>query len=75
MSKKHLRLLFLGLVFLGTSCRHRSKTMSFYYWRTSFAPDSLERQTLRDNTVNTLFIRYFDVDWTPDDTLPRPITP
>jgi hypothetical protein len=32
----------------------------------------MERNTLRDNQVSTLYVRYFDIDWTPADTAPLP---
>jgi hypothetical protein len=57
------------------SCHHRDKSMSFYYWRTAFSPDSVETKTLRDNAVQTLYVRYFDVDWTPQDSAPVPLAP
>jgi hypothetical protein len=47
--------------------------MSFYYWRTVFSPDSIEQKTLKDNSVQTLFVRYFDVDWPEADTMPAPV--
>jgi hypothetical protein len=65
----------LSLVLLTTACHHRPKTMSFYYWRTGFSLDSAERQTLNDNSVHTLYVRYFDVDWPDSDTLPAPVAP
>jgi hypothetical protein len=49
--------------------------MSFYYWDPSFTLDSMEGNTLRDNNVHTLYIHYFDVDWTPADSAPVPLAP
>ncbi|HEY6902136.1 MAG TPA: hypothetical protein VI233_15880, partial [Puia sp.] len=49
--------------------------MSFYYWRTTFSLDSQETHTLRDNAVDTLYVRYFDVDWPAADTAPSPLAP
>jgi len=49
--------------------------MSFYYWRTVFSPDSVETKTLRENAVQKLYVRYFDVDWPPPDTTPAPVAP
>jgi hypothetical protein len=49
--------------------------MSFYYWRTVFSPDSIEKKTLHDNSIQTLYVRYFDVDWSPSDTAPAPVSP
>ncbi|HEY4108948.1 hypothetical protein [Puia sp.] len=75
MSTPSLRSLFLLLAFSATACHHRPKTISFYYWRTTFALDSTEQKALRDNSVQSLYIRYFDVDWPANDTLPSPVTP
>ena len=49
--------------------------MSFYYWKPVFSLDSVEKKALRDNAVQTLYVRYFDVDWSPADTAPVPATP
>jgi hypothetical protein len=66
------RLLCLFVSFCLFACQGRTKTMSFYYWDPAFALDSMEGNTLRDNDVHTLYIRYFDVDWTPADSNPVP---
>jgi hypothetical protein len=65
-----LRLLSLYLVICLLSCQERSKTVSFYYWDPSFVLDSVQGNVLRDNQVQTLYVRYFDIDWTPADTAP-----
>ena len=44
--------------------------MSFYYWQNVFSLDSTEKKTLQDNSVQSLYVRYFDVDWSPADTAP-----
>ena len=49
--------------------------MSFYYWRTDYAPDSTETKALRENAVHTLYVRYFDIDWPEKDTAPSYISP
>lgn len=49
--------------------------MSFYFWRTVFSMDSLERATLRANGVHTLYTRYFDVDWPEAGIAPVPVAP
>lgn len=49
--------------------------MSFYYWNRTFTLDSVEGDILEDNDVQTLYIRYFDVDWTPVDSAPVPLAP
>jgi hypothetical protein len=49
--------------------------MSFYYWRTVFAPDSGESAMLRSNDVHNLYVRYFEVDWADTDSVARPFSP
>lgn len=49
--------------------------MSFYYWNPTFTLDSLQGAILRDNDVQTLYIRYFEIDWTPADSVPVPVVP
>ena len=49
--------------------------MSFYYWNPTFTLDSMEGNILQGNDVHTLYIRYFDVDWTPADSAPVPLAP
>jgi hypothetical protein len=56
-------------------CRQREKALSFYYWRTQFNPDSTERAALTNNRVSTLYTRYFDVDFLPQDTAPASVAP
>jgi hypothetical protein len=49
--------------------------MSFYYWDPTFTLDSAEGNTLQDNDVHSLYIRYFDIDWPPADSAPVPLDP
>jgi len=65
----------LVLLAMAVSCHHQPKPFSFYYWKTSFAPDSLEKQTLVYNKVQKLYLRYFDIDLAPADSLPKPVAP
>jgi hypothetical protein len=44
--------------------------MSFYYWKPAFTLDSMEGNVLNDNNVHNLYVRYFDIDWSPADTAP-----
>jgi hypothetical protein len=79
LSLSFFRIYFFAIFCCGlffSSCRHqRSKSISFYYWRTSFHTDPFEKQTLQNNGVQTLYIRYFDVDIAPADSVPKVIAP
>jgi len=65
----------LIFVVIAASCHHQAKPFSFYYWKTIFAPDSLEKETLAYNKVQKLYLRYFDIDLAPADSLPAPVAP
>lgn len=44
--------------------------LSFYYWRTHFSLDSIERESLKDLNVEKLYIRYFDIALQDDQAIP-----
>ncbi|GGA91068.1 hypothetical protein [Puia dinghuensis] len=75
MPNTPLRLFWLFLVLCSAACNQRPKFISFYYWRTTFAPDSTEQTTLKDNSVATLYVRYFDVNWPDTSSAPAPVAP
>lgn len=61
-----MRIFLFGLLLLlGISCMDRSSKdhpqLSFYYWKTTFALDQPERETLKTLEVRKLYIRYFDI--------------
>lgn len=59
------KFLFGILLLLGISCMDTTSKdnpqLSFYYWKTTFALDEVERQTLEQLAVRKLYIRYFDL--------------
>lgn len=66
--------LFTLLLFF--SCKEKHKpAVSFYCWKTNIELTGLELQTLQDNAVNKLYVRYFDVDKLPGETAARPVAP
>ncbi len=73
--KRFPHFLFCFLLIGASACNHRSKSISFYFWRTNLQLDSLEKQTLKHNAVRTLYIRYFDLDWPTGDSFPAPLAP
>lgn len=75
MPTRIFRLFCLYLTFCLFSCQRRTKTISFYYWNPTFTLDSTEGEVLQNNDVHILYIRYLDVDWTPADSAPVPLTP
>lgn len=58
------------------SCQQEEQPkISFYYWKTIFKLSSEEKQTLKDNQVNTIYLRYFDIDLEPKTQQPIPKSP
>lgn len=59
------KFLFGILLLLGISCVDTTSKdnpqLSFYYWKTTFLLDQVERETLKNLAVRKLYIRYFDV--------------
>ena len=61
-------------LFVACNHNHEPAVVSFYYWRTVFELSDIERQTLQENEVSKMYIRYFDVDL-DSKSLPRPESP
>lgn len=64
----------LVLVLLA-ACRHQKKPLSFYYWKTQFTLNDYEQGVLYSHDVKSLYVRYFDVDFKPEDPQPVPVSP
>jgi hypothetical protein len=68
--------LFGILLVLSFSCQQQEKpTISFYYWKTIFRLSPKEKETLTQNEVKRLYIRYFDIDLNPKTQMPFPRSP
>ncbi|MEO8253663.1 MAG: hypothetical protein ABI554_04685 [Flavobacterium sp.] len=72
--KKYFLYLILFLAFI--SCKQKEHpVVSFYYWKTNFSLSKLENQTLQNNKVQKMYIRYFDLDWHPKTNQAIPVSP
>lgn len=49
--------------------------ISFYYWKTIFKFSKTEKETLDQNKVTKLYLRYFDIGLHPESKIPIPISP
>jgi hypothetical protein len=59
-----------------TACQQsKNPTIAFYYWKTVFKLSALEKETLQENEVKKLYIRYFDIDLDSKTQEPFPRTP
>ncbi|VXB45987.1 conserved exported hypothetical protein [Flavobacterium sp. 9AF] len=70
---KRIFLLFLILMSLGCQKKGSIPEASFYYWKTIFKLDDLEKSILESNHVKRLYVRYFDVKMTYGK--PMPVSP
>jgi hypothetical protein len=68
--------LFGFITCLFFSCQQKEKpTISFYYWKTIFKLSPKEKNTLNTNQVKRLYIRYFDIDLSPETQNTYPKSP
>lgn len=68
--------LFGFIICLFFSCQQKEKpTISFYYWKTIFRLSPKEKSTLATNQVKRLYIRYFDIDLSPETQKAYPKSP
>lgn len=45
----------------------------FYYWKTAFKPTNYELKRLDSFHCNSLYVRFFDIDWNEKSNTPQPI--
>lgn len=69
-------ILFSVILYLFISCQQQEQPIiSFYYWKTIFRLSPKEKNALTENQVKRLYIRYFDIDLSPQTQKPYPRTP
>lgn len=52
-----------------------SPERAFYYWKTSWAGNPAFDAAIREGRINKIYMRFFDVRWSPDAGEPRPVSP
>jgi hypothetical protein len=77
-----IKLLATGLAALGIltvlahyARPHASPERAVYYWKTSWAPSPAFDAAIADGRINKLYMRFFDVRWSPEAGEPRPVSP
>lgn len=60
---KNIPFLLMATLLFSSCSKEEKPAIAFYYWRTIFKLSSLEKETLVNNSVQKLYIRYFDVDF------------
>lgn len=71
------KIILFGLILsFFISCEQQEQpVISFYYWKTIFRLSPKEKNTLTENQVKRLYIRYFDIDLSTKTQKPYPRTP
>lgn len=70
------RFFLVLLIFLLVSCgKNEQPVISFYYWKTVLKFSKNEKETLNQNAVQKLYVRYFDIGLHPETKQPIPISP
>ena len=65
----------ISLLFVLRSCSDKpSPAISFYYWKADFGLNQYENNVLAQNNVQSLYVRYFDVDIDPANGPLRPVS-
>lgn len=54
------------LIFSCSDSPDRTITRSVYHWKSSFRLDDSEQKWLKENSINKIYVRFFDVDWNPN---------
>ncbi|NRS90277.1 hypothetical protein HNQ02_003215 [Flavobacterium sp. 7E] len=68
--------LYIVLIVVFISCqRTETPIVSFYYWKTNFNLSPLELETIKENNVEKIYIRYFDLDLHPKTKQVYPVSP
>lgn len=72
--KKHT--LYILLLFLFFSCdKKENAIISFYYWKTNYQLSTTEQEVIRENNIQKMYIRYFDIDLNPKTKAAFPRSP
>lgn len=64
---------FVSIAALLPSCHKHRADASFYFWRTKALLSPGEREALKNYHVNTLYVRFFDVDTKEENGRPEPL--
>jgi hypothetical protein len=66
------------LCILTISCQKSKQKLTepaFYFWKSSFKLSEFERNTLKDNQIKKLYVKFFDISWNPQKCKPQLVAP
>lgn len=68
---------FFGLLFfcfaLAFSCNPKKHEHSFYFWKSNFELSSLEKTVLKENQINKIYLRFFDIVFDKESKIVKPV--
>ena len=70
------RCTFFFLIVAFVSCTHKKEKQvqrSFYFWKSAYQLTNKERSTLRQLSIQHLYIKFFDIVWNQDKKAPQPV--
>lgn len=79
--RNNFKIISIAVLLFTTSCfifscaeKHRSRDIerSFYYWKSVFKLTDFEKSRMDSLKVNTIYLKFFDVDWDDESSLPLP---
>jgi hypothetical protein len=76
MMLKNILILNCCITFLLAGCQDRPEGIvnnAFYYWRSTFELTESDIERLEVLHVQTLYVKFFDVDWEPDSRTAIPV--
>lgn len=75
MTVSKIKLFLFSIVILLTSCQGKEHAVGFYYWNTTYKPDTVSQRMIQELKSNMLFIRIMDIDFTDGGIEPIPTSP
>ena len=74
-----MRIIFIAVCVILAACsnikKHEPREIerSFYYWKSVFKLSTEEKNAITDLKIQTLYIKYFDIDWNDASQIALPI--
>lgn len=60
---------------LSACAKNDKPIIAFYYWKTNLKFSDKEKETLKENNVKKLYVRYFDIGLHSESNIPFPVSP
>jgi hypothetical protein len=75
---KHKIIIYMFLSIGLFSCTKKESKLTqpaFYYWKSTFKLTEIERNTLKNNQIKRLYVKFFDITWSSQTTHPQLVAP